>query len=184
LKIIFLDVDGPLNTDDYLVKQCDEHPKGRLYSYEAQFNFDPMVMTNLQKIAKDENTKIVVSSTWRLSRDEFKIWKVDPESVKDEYWDALIRNLKEYNLDHKVIGVTPHLTDNRCNSLARGKEIKHYLRNHPNLNVESFVIIDDDSDMEDMTETHLAKCEWEDGITDIVAERAIEILSKPNMIEL
>jgi hypothetical protein len=70
-------VGGVLNTEMFRREQCDKHPKGRLYAYEAQYNFDPIVMLNLQSLVREFDAYIVISSTWRLcdARDNFESWK-------------------------------------------------------------------------------------------------------------
>jgi hypothetical protein len=186
MKIIFLDVDGVLNTGKYLVEQCDFHADGRLFSYNAQKNFDPKVLENLDKIVKnDPNTYIVISSTWRLDLcgdGVFEKWKEDESTVTDLYWNALMRNLNVFGLKEKVIGVTPVIpydrkTYPRRNTVPRGEEIKEWLRRNIHLNIQSFVILDDDTDMEELLYTHSVTCDALFGITETDSELAIKILN-------
>jgi histidinol phosphatase-like enzyme len=61
VKIIFLDIDGPLNTKKHVMEQVKN---GKISWYEAQFNFDPDSMKNLQEIAEKTDARIVIISTW------------------------------------------------------------------------------------------------------------------------
>jgi hypothetical protein len=186
IKIVFLDVDGVLNTERYLVEQCDRNQEGKMYAFEAQFNFDPRALDNLKKIVNTFDASIVISSTWRVTDKEFDLWKLDGGiyggNKKFRYWNELIRNLYEYGLDKRVIGVTPSLCTpsegGYSRYVSRGEEIKAWLTTNVSLKIESFVIIDDDTDMLDMADTNLAWCDGEDGINDTVRNRAMMILKK------
>jgi len=159
MNIIFLDIDGVLNTHNHLVKQVEQDS---INSYQAQFNFCPESLANLKQIVEETDAKIVVSSTWRIS---YRCVYDDPHR---KFWKAIIKNLASIGIHKRIIGITPSLKDTRI----RGEEIKAWLSNHQ---VDNFVIIDDDSDMSDLM-NHLAKCNWCDGITEEVRDKAIKIL--------
>ena len=191
IKVVFLDVDGVLNTEMFRREQCDKHPKGRLYAYEAQYNFDPIVMLNLQSLVREFDAYIVISSTWRLCdvRDNFESWRHGDFQSTDRDWNQLIRNLEEWGIRDRVIGCTPSLgmTEESIRrwghrSQPRGEEIKYWLRKHKDLDIESFVILDDGVDMEELRDTHLAWCGDIDGFNHKAWEKARQILSTPNMI--
>ena len=79
MNIIFLDVDGVLNT----------------YSGFGGISYlEPNCLENLQKLVRATNAKIVVSSSWRMH---------------DSARKKLIETLKDYDLDKDVIGWTPIL---------------------------------------------------------------------------
>lgn len=158
MNIIFLDVDGVLNTPRYIEYQIKYD---RLDGYDAQFNFDPICMKNLKELVEKTNAKIVISSTWRLLRKE-----------KDIYWIELMNNLRLYGLEDKVIDCTPSL-DIDTN---RGQEIKKWIEENNDKDIENFVIIDDDTDMDDIFDK-LAKCDIKRGFTREVKEVAFKILS-------
>jgi len=163
MNIVFLDIDGVLNTHDYLVKQVEQDG---ISSYQAQFNFCPDSLENLKQIVEETDAKIVISSTWRIS---FKCAYDDPHR---KFWKAIMKNLASIGIHKRVIGITPSLNDTRI----RGEEIKSWLSNNQ---VNNFVIIDDDSDMVDLM-NHLAKYSWSDGITKEVKDKAINILKGRN----
>jgi len=106
MKIIFLDIEGVLNSKSYL-------------NTSYLIPFDPKCLENLQKLVKETNAKIVVSSTWRKSETGRK---------------QLLAILKEYDLANVVVGCTPILD-------TREKEIDAYLQLTEQL--DAFVILDD-----------------------------------------
>ena len=59
---------------------------------------------------------------------------------------GMIDMWKERGLPGEVIGITPNFMVHFKTTLCRGKEIDAYLDEHPE--IENYVIIDDDSDME------------------------------------
>jgi hypothetical protein len=123
-------------------------PLKRLLSYlllswfSDHENFCPIACSNVQYLLNEvPNLKIVVSSTWRL------------HGIK-----RCRRVLKRNGIDvSRVIDVTPRGCALGCDTggipgdwvpgrCGRGHQIEKWLRAHPE--VESFVIVDDDSDMD------------------------------------
>lgn len=113
----------------------------------------PSCIAALNRITKTTNAKIVVSSSWRGS------------GLK-EMQDFL----KSWGATGDVVGLTPIL----CGE-TRGKEIDKYLKKA--LKVESFVILDDDDDM-DHLKPFLIQTPFSTGLTEKHADRAIEILNE------
>lgn len=144
MKVIFLDIDGVLN--------CEKAFKDgycRYVDWEGGHHmaFYPPSKVPLNKLIQETGAKIVISSTWRSSGLEFmrNVW--EQEDMKGE-----------------IISITPHLYFEGVNeSVPRGCEIDKWLRDkgfrHVNWSeeiqkhyvdksgIESYVIIDDDSDM-------------------------------------
>lgn len=160
MKVIFLDIDGVLNTHNYFMKQV-ENNNGKINS-DFQLNFCPESLINLKKIVESTDAKIVISSTWRGSAD------VSYHSPIRKYWKAIIKNLGSVGLHNKIIGTTPLLEE----PSIRGREITEWLKNNK---VDNFVILDDDDDMGTLKD-HLSQCGLE-GITENVREKAIKILN-------
>ena len=59
-KILFLDLDGVLNTARWH-RQADRHAMQDEYGYK----FDPSAVTNLKKILDETGADIVISSSWK-----------------------------------------------------------------------------------------------------------------------
>ena len=114
--IVFLDIDGVLVHLNY-------NPSKR----KIHRDFDPKCVEVLNKLTKETNAKIVISSTWR---------RIHPQNE--------LRNiLKEAGVQAEVIGITPHFADLKdpANS-DRGQEILKWIQN--NNHIEDYVVIDDD----------------------------------------
>jgi hypothetical protein len=112
----------------------------------------PSCIAALNRITKTTGAQIVVSSAWRGS------------GLKE------MQNLLEsWGVTGDVTGVTPIL----CGE-TRGKEIAKYLKKFPK--VESFVILDDDDDM-DHLKPFLVQTPFSTGLTEKHADRAIKVLN-------
>ena len=130
--------------------------------------FHPHLVENLRSLVDRTGAKIVISSTWRFSG----------LAIMKEMWE-------KRNLPGEVVGITPNFMTHYGTTLCRGKEIAAYLEEHPE--IESYVILDDDSDMEEHQMSRFVKTsgnsDHEDcvdvgyGLTKICAEMAIEILN-------
>jgi len=115
--IIFLDIDGVLNSDTYF---RSVNTKVKDWS-----RFDPHSVKMIKTLLEDFNAKIVISSLWRFAA---KI-----QLSKELKKSGLINYL--YKDWHTPIIGSPH----------RGKEIKMWLDSHPA--ISDFLIIDDDEDV-------------------------------------
>ena len=139
IKIIFLDIDGVLNSrqSSYLYQGMLGHTENEWVSYRQGLNSKeygayteelcPISCSNL-KVLLDlhPDARIVISSTWRRGR-------------VPKWFNILFQNFKIFEKDI-VIGTTPSF------NTERGFEIKHWL-DHTEYQVKDFVIIDDDGDM-------------------------------------
>jgi hypothetical protein len=164
MKVIFLDIDGVLNTGIYathffeICKHFDltrKAAKDIRHGLRDQFgsHFDPRPVNLLKYIIEKTDAKIVVSSTWRSS---------GLETMK------LMWEMRD--LPGEVIDITSYLNTDR------GEEIEAWLKEN---NVDSYVIIDDDKDMLPEQLLNFVQVDGEYGITLKDAEKIIEILNKP-----
>jgi hypothetical protein len=164
MKVIFLDIDGVLNTGAYsvhffeLMKLIDKTRKEakafrqEILRDEFGNKFDPLTIDALKNIIEATGAKIVVSSTWRKSGLYFieKMW---------EFRD----------LPGEIIDITPIL------NTPRGEEIDYWLKENE---VDSYLILDDDRDMLPEQESNFIRTNGTYGLTLTDAEKAIEILNK------
>jgi len=158
-NIIFLDIDGVLNTwrfQDYQVKcfECD--------SWNAQFNFDPICMKNLKELIDKTNAYIVISSSWRNT----------DNGIKD-----ICNNLKLYGLENRFFSCTPIL-----DRKTRGEEIEMWLYMFSNMDI-NYVILDDDNDVEDL-EYRLVQCNDYYGFTKNELEKALELFRRNEVVKI
>jgi len=148
-KIIFLDFDGVIVT-----------PKTKFQ------HFDRDCMEHLKSIIKETDAFIVISSSWKIGNT----------------FRALRAMFEPFGLFDKVIGMTP----NKVVEWGRGNEIDEWLMN-PKMsseldmaleNLERFIILDDDSDMEPHMDK-LVQTEWDVGLTKEICDEAIKRLNNP-----
>ena len=136
MKIIFLDVDGVLNSLDYYKRQMGKTGsyKRKRYlksrkklSYEDRkaLEIDKRAVRNLNNIVKHSCAKVVISSAWRIFGE-----------------DNMRKYLNERGFKGEIIGMT---TTEQLGE--RGDQIQKWLDDNSNLDIENFIIIDDSCDM-------------------------------------
>lgn len=147
LKILFLDIDGVLNSQNYITRTMDEREKMRIDemgndSYWAML-IDPDAVAVLNTIIKATGAKVVLSSSWRNSH-----------SLTEMRAFLKLRGFEGELIDKtpKRAPMAPYL---------RGNEIQAWLDKHPE--VKQFVILDDDSDMAHLS-GKLVQMHWGEGL--------------------
>jgi len=117
LKIIFLDIDGVLNSKDYYKKV-----NMRINNWDR---FDPETVKLIKALLEEFNAKIVITSSWRFGAKDLLM----KELKKTRLLEYLYKNWE-----------TPMIYGG-----TRGQEIKQWLDKHPEVN--SYVIMDDRDDI-------------------------------------
>ena len=163
-KILFLDIDGVLNTGWWYTKLDRNTPKDK-YGYA----FDLRSVANLKKILDETGAEIVISSSWK----SFGI------SELKQMW-------QDRGLPGKLIGITPNSVSDEMLLNAdldhmelfsiRGMEIKEWLDKHGK-KVSHYVIIDDMDNFLPEQKSHFVQTDPEVGITEKDADLAIKILN-------
>lgn len=168
MKIIFLDIDGVLNTLMIDIKPFSSN-RGQIsrdgFYYKLNMPNDMEVSNRqaimwLNKLCVETNAKIVITSTWRMGVDGLENTK------KALYNSGLIDNIE-------IIDATPIL-QNPVDMNIRGHEIQEWLDNHKNIN--KYVILDDDADMLENQLSHLVQINTYYGFGFLDYEKAIKIL--------
>lgn len=120
----------------------------------------------LQNIIEETGAQIVLTSTWR----------------KDTYALKRLSKVLAYR-GMKIVDSTPVFwTDADGNRYYRGHEIQDWLNRHPE--VETYVILDDDSDMLDSQLRNFVQTDPKHGLTETLAYRVIYKLNNgPGNIE-
>lgn len=164
MKVIFLDLDGVLNTGWWYTKMDKNTPKDK-YGY----SFDPNAVANLKKIIDKTGAVIVISSSWK----SFGF------SELEEMW-------QDRGLPGKLIGITPNSVSDEMLLNAdldhmelfsiRGMEIKEWLTKHEK-RVSNYVIIDDMDNMLPEQKSHFVQTNSELGIIKEDVEKAISLLN-------
>lgn len=157
VKLIFLDIDGVLNSETYYVKRQENKTDNRPYPLSE---FDSETVKQYLRIVKETGAKTVISSSWR-------------------HTDGLRSILKNVGFRGSPLDfeVTPYL------GTIRGLEIKKYMENyldeHPNDEIGSYCIIDDDIDMLYEQKDNFVKTDaYYGGLTEEKANEVINILNK------
>ena len=163
-KIVFLDIDGVLNTGWWYSQMDRNTPKDK-YGYA----FDPRSVANLKKIVDETGADIVISSSWK----SFGL------SELEDMW-------QDRGLPGKLIGITPNSVSDEMLLNAdldhmeifsvREMEIKEWLDKHGK-KVSHYVIIDDMDNFLPEQKSHFVLTDPEVGITDEDADKAIKILN-------
>ena len=120
----------------------------------------------IKRIVDETGAKIIVSSSWRIDTVE--------ETRKNIVYKEkrCPRNKMLYWLIDNIYDVTPWVGLGN----GRGGEIQQWLNDHPEF--DNYVILDDDGDMWDSQMYHFVQTNYEDGITETEAIRAIKVLNK------
>ena len=128
MKVIFLDVDGVLNTEE-----CDNAPKegekgseAFLYHENTPIPLLKRCLNNLQCVLQQTDAKIVISSSWRLFPERLELLTKILEALSPSE-------------EPVVIGITPDLSNSWS---GRGEEVQAWL--NQNKNCSRFVIVDDE----------------------------------------
>lgn len=150
-KVIYCDVDGVLNSDDF-AKHCLEEEAFDPFDYDE---LDPRAIRNLKRIVDETNASIVLSSSWRWDAEAFA-------AVKEQ--------LKAYGLEISDTTIMEPII-----TLSRTQEIALHLEEHPT--IVSYVILDD-AVIKEPLEDHWVQCVFKTGLTRILADKAIEILRR------
>ena len=176
MKVLFLDIDGVLNSENwfayriYCVKNNmvnilmnfvdtdDRNIKHKLTM------LDDRAIANLNRIVEETGCKVVLSSSWRSS--------IESENIFTQ------NLLKLKGFKYEFYDVTPRLWFSDF-SIRRGEEIKFWLdKESEKHEIESFVILDDDSDMLPEQMNNFIHVDGQVGLTDRDVLTAIEILNK------
>ena len=150
MKVIFLDVDGVLNSID---------SEDRLGAF---IGIDYAGVKLLREIVDKTGAKIVLISSWKLK------WHKNKESQSN------LANYLDQRLEEENLSIIDKTEDNLFN---RGEGIINWLSTHP---TESWIILDDEAfDYEECgIMPHLVKTSFYDGgLKDTHVELAINLLN-------
>lgn len=180
LRILFLDIDGVLNSSRFFRGSREEAPitKKELESFqrmpgdiwtfpvneghrEGHFllsyrHIDPRAVSLLNQVV-DAGAKVVVSSVWRKSH-----------TLEGLQW-----LLQEFGFRGEIIGTTPDLFD-----AGRGREILAWLKECPEP-VHSFAVVDDDIQDLKPVLSRLTKTTFKDGFLPEHVPSILENLQRP-----
>jgi hypothetical protein len=157
MKVIFLDIDGVIST------------------FEKQWKLDINKLDLLTNIINETNAKIVISSSWRIGC-------TNADDMKQRLLTHRIDDNIKYSEEFKtflesIIDITPNGSQN---GPLRGNEIQDWIDEHND--IETYVIIDDDSDMLDKQLFNFVQTDGFEGITEREVKLCISILNGKKVI--
>jgi len=150
MKILFLDVDGVINSEETF--RVNGH---------ARFPIDAYMAFLVGKIQLDTDCKVVLSSSWRHHS----------ESV--EYIHNRIVNIYDTTGSEPLDLDRPSGVEN-C---QRGREIKAWMESQK-YKIDKYAILDDDSDMLPEQLPNFFQTSWKIGLTDEITEKIIKHLNE------
>jgi hypothetical protein len=160
--LVFLDVDGVLNSRDWLFAPEQQENELR-FPGEAHLSMNREMVALVNRILAGSGAKVVVSSSWRCAFEVPQLREI----------------LARAGLEGDVIGATPLPVF----GVPRGCEIQAWLDQHGGAGKEAvnfgwpapFVILDDDRDMAHLL-PQLVRTTWAKGLEDIHVDAALAML--------
>ena len=181
IRFLFLDIDGVLNSTDWYKKRPSREEWAKMHDISpevfrhdhvtwARRSIDPEAVIRLNRLVRELEAAVVLSSTWRTG---FPLTRMQ-------------RVLNESGFEHMLIGSTPcanNMPRNEDGSrLYRGDEIKAWMRTMK-VAPEQIVILDDDSDMGDLL-PRLVNTDHDHGLTDADVDKALALFPDRNNCDL
>lgn len=152
MKVIFLDIDGVLNTVRSAKWRSERFDYLFSLKYTRKTRFDFEAVANLNELTRLTGAKIVLTSAWRSS------------SVRHAQ-----ELLREQGVEAQVVGVTPEVQNRElnCRYVGRGREIRVWMReNGRRFGLTNYLILDDDKDFLKFQKPHFVKTDYEIGFGD------------------
>lgn len=144
-RVLFLDIDGVLNSLSSALALGD-----------TNHHLDPVCVGLIARLLKETDTKVVISSSWRIGR--------TVETLQFE-----LDRLGAHRIGDRIIGRTGDGYNGH-----RGRQIKEWIEmNAPNC---TYIIVDDDSDMLPAQKPYFVKTDFENGFRAAHYKKAMAIL--------
>ena len=178
LKIIFLDIDGVLNTPLHSLADMKKFPDFKPMD-ERCYGLNSDLIKNLKYILDETGAKIVVSSSWRHFHD------YSPYNKGVDWRDVLAERCG-YNPKDLFLGDTPSLVTRKMDDegiseyTLRGREIKAWIdENKDSLGRFRYAILDDEvcDIVTVIKKCHVFKTDSSCGLTKEVADKVISFLN-------
>ena len=175
MKVIFLDIDGVMNSTEEMIALYNQHGSSIDNTLPS-----PTKCKLLKQLVDETGAKVVLSSSWRLSLNAiqklidlfepynlilsgFTCHEVESKKFKNSPYEDI-----KPRYQHTIGDFGTYIED-------RGAEIANWLLDHPT--VENFVILDDeDSDIKAWFPNNLVKTDPQVGFTLNDCLKAAEIL--------
>lgn len=158
MKVIFLDIDGVLNSQEFLQKNKSE-------------SIDRRNVSVLKNVIDKTGAVIVMSSAWRL-------WFDDNMMPKEGDSQYLYDILSEFGI--KIFAKTPDFSTEEIRakktfSHVKAKEILAWL--NENQSIDKYAVIDDLDLINEEVNVHMVRTNGQVGITEDDANRVIDMIT-------
>ncbi len=163
MKIIFLDIDGVLNSDLWYRSQQAEVRKSNV----LELHLDPRAIQLLNKVILETGAKVVLSSTWR----------------KHYLLETIQSIFESMGFIGEIISKTPDLV-RLDENFIRGNEILKWCKDNELLlnckyyQYTEYVILDDKNDVLFWHKNNFIQLDRYSGITPTKASEAIKLLGR------
>ena len=170
MKVIFLDIDGVLNSEEYSHRWYKEN----LGQKGHHIWVDERAIDRLINLIQKSGCYIILSSSWR----RYNLH--DTILALSEY--SGLKRILPY-----LIGITPHRWQQGC----RGGEIKRLMddwndwikrglisEKFKDDKIDNYIILDDNNDMLDEQKEHFIHVDWITGLQDSDVEKCLKILEE------
>lgn len=191
MDILFLDMDGVLNSDDFITQWIESHGDSdasmeqfkRLYFIHDGIEgyVVPELADRLGTICLRTGCRIVWSSSWREN-----YWTLDPDTGDGRFdWHAIAELWRAKGLPLQcLIGCTPCLDSSRFSYVPRGVEVQSWIdQNSERYNIGRVAILDDNDDAivgVEYGDARFFQTELEHGLTAGIASEIVEYFSDFN----
>ena len=160
-KVVFLDIDGPMNTRNNMLA-CKED-KTPFYFYHEGIKvckLDPACVKNLNTLLDKTGAELVICSSWRLNSTPARFTSF----------------LRMQGLTHDVVGFTPNMEWEGRN---RDAEVLHYINaEYPLNDIDKWIVIDDlASELQGIDKQNLLIVDHISGFNHAQLEKALNLLS-------
>ena len=152
MRVLFVDIDGVLNSRSYVQRAGWEPPLGTERDLQI---IDPEAVALLNLVVEATGAHLVITSSWRATYEV----------------DVLRSMLEQRGFSGRILGVTPELVGRQ-----RSKEIARWLAECEREVVESFAIVDDEDDAGADHPPRFVQTTFDEGLTRTHALRLIALL--------
>ncbi len=151
MRVLFLDIDGVLNSRGYVERAGWQPPLG---SRDDLHIIDPLAVALLDEVLEATGACVVISSSWRVTYS----------------LEALRSMLEQRGLGGRVVGVTPELAGRQ-----RSREIGQWLAGRSD--VDAFAIVDDNDDAGVGYAERFVQTTFEHGLTREHVDTLVRVLT-------
>ena len=190
-KVLFLDIDGVLNSNSFFCSKY--HDRLKLSKGEQGVMHEPRAIKILGDIYKKTHCRIVMSSTWRsffFSKNKTSKYLSKPLKKDLKKYNIIIKDKTGWEYDENTAqkyasyiwqekdGCSQLVLNKNKQPLTefyeRGLQINNWLKKHPE--VKQFAILDDDIVDLPLFGEHFIRCNSDVGLTQIEADKVVRLL--------